>query len=95
MNDYEAYRRGDRFYVRIPQSEVPRAETVRGRGFADVKAQKTGDGTVVYPLTVMDAASRFLLACVAFRSQHGVPVRKVLEQLFRAHKIVLGEPYHY
>jgi len=47
LNDYEAYRRGDRFYVRIPQSEVPRAETVRGRGFADVKAQKTGDGTVV------------------------------------------------
>jgi len=47
LNDYEAYRRGDRFYVRIPQSEVPRAETVRGRGFADVKAQKTGDSTVV------------------------------------------------
>src|SRR2546428_5424888 len=47
LNDYEAYRRGDRFYVRIPQSEVPRAEAVRGRGFADVKAQKTGDSTVV------------------------------------------------
>ena len=47
LNDYEAYRRGDRFYVRIPQSEVPRAETVRGRGFADVKTQKTGDSTVV------------------------------------------------
>jgi hypothetical protein len=47
LNDYEAYRRGDRFYVKIPQSEVPRAETVRGRGFADVKAQKTGDSTVV------------------------------------------------
>src|SRR2546429_3788366 len=47
LNDYEAYRRGDRFYVRIPRSEVPRAETVRGRGYADVKAQKTGDGTVV------------------------------------------------
>src|SRR5260370_7380089 len=47
LNDYEAYRRGDRFYVKIPQSEVPRAETVRGRGFADVKAQKTVDSTVV------------------------------------------------
>src|SRR2546426_12102653 len=47
LNDYEAYRRGDRFYVKIPQSEVPRAETVRGRGFADVKTQKTGDSTVV------------------------------------------------
>src|SRR5437016_5767020 len=38
---------GDRFYVKIPRSEVPRAETVRGRGFADVKAQRTGDSTVV------------------------------------------------
>jgi hypothetical protein len=47
LNDYEAYRRGDRFYVKIPQSEVPRAEAVRGRGFADVKAQKTADSTVV------------------------------------------------
>src|SRR6266545_2975564 len=47
LNDYEAYRRGDRFYVRIPPSDVPRAETVRGRGFADVKAQKSGDSTVV------------------------------------------------
>ena len=47
LNDYEAYRRGDRFYVKIPQSEVPRAETVRGRGFADVKAQKTGSSTVL------------------------------------------------
>src|SRR5947208_3634035 len=47
LNDYEAYRRGDRFYVKIPRSEVPRAETVRGRGFADVKAQRTGDSTVV------------------------------------------------
>src|SRR5437016_13796283 len=38
---------GDRFYVKIPRSEVPRAETVRGRGFADVKAQRTGDSTVL------------------------------------------------
>jgi hypothetical protein len=25
LNDYEAYRRGDRFYVRIPAADVPRA----------------------------------------------------------------------
>jgi hypothetical protein len=47
LNDYEAYRRGDRFYVKIPAAEVPRAETLRGRGFADVKAQRSGDSTVV------------------------------------------------
>jgi len=47
LNDYEAYRRGDRFYVRIPAAEVPRTEALRGRGFADVKAQRSGDSTVV------------------------------------------------
>lgn len=47
LNNYEAYRRGDRFYVKIPAAEVPRAEAVRGRGFADVKAQRQGDSTVV------------------------------------------------
>lgn len=47
LNDYEAYRRGDRFYVRIPPSDVPGAEATHGRGFADVKAQRSGDSTVV------------------------------------------------
>src|SRR6266404_2933385 len=47
LNNYEAYRRGDRFYVRIPAADVPRAEATRGRGFADVKAQRTGDSTVI------------------------------------------------
>ena len=47
LNDYEAYRRGDRFYVKIPAAEVPRAEALRGRGFADVKVQRIGDSTVV------------------------------------------------
>src|ERR1041385_5057848 len=47
LNDYEAYRRGDRFYVKIPAADVPRAEAVRGRGFVDVKAQKSGDSTIL------------------------------------------------
>ena len=47
LTNYEAYRRGDRFYVRIPAADVPRAEATRGRGFADVKTQRTGDSTVV------------------------------------------------
>ena len=47
LNNYEAYRRGDRFYVKIPAADVPRAEATRGRGFADVKAQRSGDSTVV------------------------------------------------
>ena len=47
LNDYEAYRRGDRFYVRIPAADVPRPEAVRGRAFADVKVQRGANDTVV------------------------------------------------
>jgi HEAT repeats len=47
LSDYEAYRRGDRFYVKIPPTDVPRAEAVRGRAFSDVKVQRGGDSTVV------------------------------------------------
>ena len=47
LNDYEAYRRGDRFYVRIPAADVPRPEAVRGRAFADVKVQRGASDTVV------------------------------------------------
>ena len=47
LNEYEAYRRGDRFYVKIPPADVPRAEAVRGRAFSDVKVQRDGDSTIV------------------------------------------------
>jgi hypothetical protein len=47
LNDYEAYRRGDRFYIKIPATDVPRAEALRGRGFADVKVQRSGDSTII------------------------------------------------
>jgi hypothetical protein len=47
LNEYEAYRRGDRFYVKIPPADVPRAEAVRGRAFSDVKVQREGDSTII------------------------------------------------
>jgi hypothetical protein len=47
LSNYEAYRRGDRFYVKIPAADVPRAEATRGRGFADVKVQRGSDSTVI------------------------------------------------
>src|SRR5260370_6630226 len=47
LSDYEAYRRGDRFYVKIPPADVPRAETMRGRGYADVKVARAADSTVI------------------------------------------------
>ena len=47
LSEYEAYRRGDRFYVKIPRADVPRAETVRGRAFSEVKVQRDSDSTIV------------------------------------------------
>src|SRR6266545_5739303 len=48
LNDYEAFRRGDRFYVKIPSAEftsaVPR---LRADGFEDVQGQKVGDSVIV------------------------------------------------
>lgn len=48
LNDYEAFRRGDRFYVRIPLAEFTAAKPgFRGDGFEDVQVQKIGDSVVV------------------------------------------------
>src|SRR5437667_4344260 len=47
LSDYEAYRRGDRFYIKLPAADVPRAEAMRGRGFADVRVQRGADSTVI------------------------------------------------
>lgn len=48
MNDYEAFRRGDRFYVRIPLANFIAAQPgFRGDGFEDVQVQKVGDSVVV------------------------------------------------
>jgi len=48
LNDYEAYRRGDRFYVKIPAanfaSGVP---NLRGAGFEDVQVQKDADSSII------------------------------------------------
>ncbi len=47
LRDYEAYRRADRFYVRIPAAEISRVESVHGKGFTDVRTQSAGDGTLL------------------------------------------------
>lgn len=50
----------------------------------DFKGQfLTRDGMWCYPLTVMDSASRYLLACVALPGPRTLPTRTVLERLFR------------
>lgn len=48
LNDYEAFRRGDRFYVKIPLADFTSAlPHFRANGFEDVQVQKAGDGLIV------------------------------------------------
>lgn len=51
---------------------------------ADFKGQfRTGDGIAVYPLTVLDGESRYLLACEGLAGPRGAGVIKSLERVFR------------
>jgi hypothetical protein len=48
LNDYEAFRRGDRFYVRIPLADLASIPpSFRADGFEDIQVQKVGDGLLV------------------------------------------------
>lgn len=48
LNDYEAFRRGDRFYVRIPLAESTSAlPHCCADGFEDIQVQRVGDSLVV------------------------------------------------
>ena len=50
----------------------------------DFKGQfRTGDGGVVYPLTVEDAHSRYLLCCQGLQGTRGTGVKGRLERVFR------------
>src|SRR2546427_2792410 len=66
----------------------------------DFKGQfPTRDGKLCYPLTVMDAASRYLLAVVAFHHPTHDNVRAVFVELFKRHGLPKairsdnGEPF--
>ena len=48
LDDYEAFRRGERFYVRIPSADfVAASPRFQGHGFEDVQVQKVGDSVVI------------------------------------------------
>ena len=48
LDEYEAYRRGDRFYVKLPSTDVSQAQAnLKARGFQDVTVQKSGANTVL------------------------------------------------
>ena len=44
---------------------------------------RTQDGAWCYPLTIMDACSRYLLACSALTHPRTAPTRQVLDRVFR------------
>jgi HEAT repeat protein len=59
LNDYSAYRGGDRFYVLIPEADASRvASGLRGRGFADVRAQKRGNDVLLSFKLLQGATAR-------------------------------------
>jgi photosystem II stability/assembly factor-like uncharacterized protein len=47
LNDYSAYRRGDRFFVFITRTTVLQRSDLRGRGFEDTRLEKRGDDVLV------------------------------------------------
>jgi hypothetical protein len=48
LNDYEAYRKGDRFFLRLPASEFALAQpNFRGNGFDDIQIQRTGESALI------------------------------------------------
>ncbi|MGH9971629.1 MAG: HEAT repeat domain-containing protein [Pyrinomonadaceae bacterium] len=48
LNDYEAYKRGDRFYVKLPAANLASAQSgFRGTGFEDAQVQKVADGVIL------------------------------------------------
>src|SRR6185295_13167562 len=48
LSDYEAFRRGDRFYVKVPSSDLATGQPrLRANGFDEVQVQRTGDSVVL------------------------------------------------
>lgn len=47
LNDYSAYRSGDRFYVVLPKSAAGSVAKGSGKGYSDVQVQQRGDSVVV------------------------------------------------
>lgn len=66
--------------IRRTQTEADRPNRV---WCADFKGQfKLLNGEYCWPLTVTDAATRYLLACVALPGVHAAPVLRIFEKLF-------------
>jgi len=59
LNDYEAYRKGDRFFLRLPASEFASAQpNFRGNGFDDIQIQRGGESVLISFKLQQGAAAR-------------------------------------
>src|SRR5580765_6923247 len=59
LNDYEAYRRGDRFFLKLPASEFASARpNFRGNGFDDIQIQRTGESVFISFKLQQEATAR-------------------------------------
>jgi hypothetical protein len=47
LNDYEAFRRGDLFHIKLPSADFAAQSGVHGKGFENVQVQKSGDGVIL------------------------------------------------
>jgi hypothetical protein len=47
LNDYSAYRSGDRFYVELPNANADTVAREAGRGFSDMQVQRRGKSVVL------------------------------------------------
>jgi HEAT repeats len=47
LNDYRAYRSGDRFYVELPNANADTSARASGRGFSDMQVQRRGKSVVL------------------------------------------------
>jgi len=47
LNDYSAYRSGDRFYVELPNANADTAARAAGKGFSDLQVQRRGKNVIL------------------------------------------------
>lgn len=78
LNDYSAYRSGNRFYVVIPEADAPQvAGGVHGRGFENVQVQKRGGDAVIsfqlQPGTAARVSQKFNKLDVVFSAPNAAP----------------------
>lgn len=75
-----------RRHVHPTQQPLQNADQPNGLWSVDYKGQfKTADGHWCYPLTIMDHASRYLLAVDAYTSTSYEEARRSFERVFREH----------